>query len=43
MYDALAAMLTCDALHVLVTDDGEPVGTVARSSVFEMSVGQFAG
>ena len=35
MYDALAAMLTVDALHVLVVDDGTPVGTVSRSAIFE--------
>ena len=35
MYDALAAILTVDALHVLVVDDGTPVGTVSRSAIFE--------
>jgi osmoprotectant transport system ATP-binding protein len=35
MYDALAAMLTVDALHVLVEDAGKPVGTVSRSAIFE--------
>ncbi len=35
MYDALAAMLTVDALHVLVLDDGTPVGTVSRSAIFD--------
>jgi osmoprotectant transport system ATP-binding protein len=35
MYDALAAMLTVDALHVLVLDGGTPVGTVSRSAIFE--------
>jgi osmoprotectant transport system ATP-binding protein len=35
MYDALAAMLTVDALHVLVQDRGTPVGTVSRSAIFE--------
>jgi osmoprotectant transport system ATP-binding protein len=34
MYDALAAMLTGDALHVLVKDNGTPVGTVSRSAIF---------
>jgi osmoprotectant transport system ATP-binding protein len=36
MYDALAAMLTVDALHVLVRDGDTPVGTVSRSSIFEI-------
>jgi osmoprotectant transport system ATP-binding protein len=35
MYDALAAMLTVDALHVLVRDGDTPVGTVSRSAIFE--------
>jgi osmoprotectant transport system ATP-binding protein len=35
MYDALAAMLTADVLHVLVTERGKPIGTVSRSSIFE--------
>jgi osmoprotectant transport system ATP-binding protein len=34
MYDALAAMLTGDALHVLVKENGTPVGTVSRSAIF---------
>jgi osmoprotectant transport system ATP-binding protein len=38
MYDALAAMLTVDARHVLVTDRGAPVGTVSRSAIFEAPV-----
>jgi osmoprotectant transport system ATP-binding protein len=36
MYDALAAMLTVDSLHVLVRDGDTPVGTVSRSSIFEV-------
>ena len=35
MYDALAAMLTADAMHVLVRDGDTPVGTVSRSAIFE--------
>jgi osmoprotectant transport system ATP-binding protein len=35
LYDALAAMLTADALHVVVRDGDQPVGTVSRSRVFE--------
>jgi osmoprotectant transport system ATP-binding protein len=35
MYDALAAMLTVDSLHVLVCDGDTPVGTVSRSAIFE--------
>jgi osmoprotectant transport system ATP-binding protein len=35
MYDALAAMLTVDSLHVLVRDGDTPVGTVSRSAIFE--------
>jgi osmoprotectant transport system ATP-binding protein len=36
LYDALAAMLTVDALNVAVTDGGRPVGTVSRSAIFEV-------
>jgi osmoprotectant transport system ATP-binding protein len=35
LYDALAAMLTADALHVVVHDGERPVGTVSRSKIFE--------
>ena len=35
LYDALAAMLTADALNVVVTEHGSPIGTVARSAIFE--------
>jgi osmoprotectant transport system ATP-binding protein len=35
LYDALAAMLTADALNVVVADDGTPIGTVSRSAIFE--------
>jgi osmoprotectant transport system ATP-binding protein len=35
LYDALAAMLTVDSLHVAVRDNGTVVGTVARSAIFE--------
>jgi len=34
LYDALAVMLTSDALNVVAVDDGTPVGTVSRSSLF---------
>jgi osmoprotectant transport system ATP-binding protein len=34
LYDALAVMLTSDALNVVAVDDGKPVGTVSRSSLF---------
>ncbi|HET9516385.1 MAG TPA: ABC transporter ATP-binding protein, partial [Actinoplanes sp.] len=44
MYDALAAMLTSDALHVLVEDAGRRVGTVSRSAIFAAgSVSAVAG
>jgi osmoprotectant transport system ATP-binding protein len=36
LYDALAAMLTVDALNVVVVDGERPVGTVSRSAVFEV-------
>ncbi|HET6529825.1 MAG TPA: ATP-binding cassette domain-containing protein [Actinoplanes sp.] len=36
LYDALAAMLTADALNVVATEDGRPVGTVSRSAIFEV-------
>ncbi len=35
LYDALAAMLTADALNVVVREDGKPIGTVSRSAIFE--------
>jgi osmoprotectant transport system ATP-binding protein len=35
LYDALGAMLTADALHVVVRDGDQPVGTVSRSKIFE--------
>ena len=35
LYDALAAMLTADALNVAVTENGKPIGTVSRSAIFE--------
>ncbi len=35
LYDALAAMLVADSLHVAVRDGGSVVGTVARSAIFE--------
>jgi osmoprotectant transport system ATP-binding protein len=34
LYDALAVMLTGDALNVVVLADGEPVGAVSRSALF---------
>ncbi|MEV6494238.1 ATP-binding cassette domain-containing protein, partial [Actinoplanes sp. NPDC051633] len=37
LYDALAAMLTADSLHVLAQEDGNAVGTVSRSAIFEAS------
>jgi osmoprotectant transport system ATP-binding protein len=36
LYDALAAMLTVDSLNVVVEEDGKPIGTVSRSSIFEV-------
>ena len=36
LYDALAAMLTVDALNVVVVDGDRPVGTVSRSAIFEV-------
>jgi osmoprotectant transport system ATP-binding protein len=36
LYDALAAMLTVDALNVAVIEGDRPVGTVSRSSIFEV-------
>jgi osmoprotectant transport system ATP-binding protein len=36
LYDALAAMLTVDALNVVVVVGERPVGTVSRSAVFEV-------
>lgn len=35
LYDALAAMLTADALHVVVRDGDRAVGTVSRSRIFQ--------
>jgi osmoprotectant transport system ATP-binding protein len=35
LYDALAAMLASDALHVVVRDGDRPIGTVSRSRIFE--------
>jgi osmoprotectant transport system ATP-binding protein len=35
LYDALAAMLAANALHVVVRDGERPVGTVSRSRIFE--------
>jgi osmoprotectant transport system ATP-binding protein len=37
LYDALAAMLTADSLHVVVRDGDRPVGTISRSRIFEAS------
>jgi osmoprotectant transport system ATP-binding protein len=36
LYDALAAMLTVDSLNVVVEEDGNPIGTVSRSAIFEV-------
>jgi osmoprotectant transport system ATP-binding protein len=36
LYDALAAMLTADSLNVVVHENGEPIGTVSRSAIFEV-------
>ena len=36
LYDALAAMLTVDALNVMVVDGDRPIGTVSRSAIFEV-------
>ena len=36
LYDALAAMLTVDSLHVVVVEGDRPVGTVSRSAIFEV-------
>ena len=36
LYDALAAMLTADSLHVVAVEDGKPIGTVSRSAIFEV-------
>jgi osmoprotectant transport system ATP-binding protein len=35
LYDALAAMLTADALNVVAVEDDRPVGTISRSAIFE--------
>jgi len=34
LYDALAAMLTSDALNVVAVENGTPVGTISRSALF---------
>jgi osmoprotectant transport system ATP-binding protein len=36
LYDALAAMLTVNALNVVVVDGDRPIGTVSRSAIFEI-------
>ncbi|WP_306213748.1 ABC transporter ATP-binding protein [Actinoplanes sp. RD1] len=36
LYDALSAMLTSDALNVVVTDGGKAVGSVSRSALFDV-------
>ena len=36
LYDALAAMLTADALNVVAVEDDRPVGTISRSAIFEV-------
>jgi osmoprotectant transport system ATP-binding protein len=36
LYDALAAMLTVDALNVVALEDGKRVGTISRSAIFEV-------
>jgi osmoprotectant transport system ATP-binding protein len=36
LYDALGVMLTSDALNVVVVEDGTPVGTIARSALFDV-------
>ncbi|MGA5303308.1 ABC transporter ATP-binding protein [Nucisporomicrobium flavum] len=36
LYDALGVMLTSDALNVVVVEDGAPVGTIARSALFDV-------
>jgi osmoprotectant transport system ATP-binding protein len=36
LYDALAAMLTADAMNVVVTDGDRAIGTVSRSALFEV-------
>jgi osmoprotectant transport system ATP-binding protein len=36
LYDALAAMLTVDALNVVVAEGDRSVGTVSRSAIFEV-------
>ncbi|WP_067509145.1 ABC transporter ATP-binding protein [Actinoplanes sp. TFC3] len=35
LYDALSAMLTSDALNVVVLEAGKPVGSVSRSTLFD--------
>jgi osmoprotectant transport system ATP-binding protein len=36
LYDALAAMLTSDALNVVVVENGKPVGAISRSTLFSV-------
>jgi osmoprotectant transport system ATP-binding protein len=36
LHDALAVMLTGDALNVVVVENGKPVGTVSRSALFDV-------
>jgi osmoprotectant transport system ATP-binding protein len=36
LYDALAAMLTVDALNVVVLDGDRPIGAISRSAIFEV-------
>jgi osmoprotectant transport system ATP-binding protein len=36
LYDALSAMLTGDSTEVVVTRDGNPVGVVSRSAIFDV-------
>jgi osmoprotectant transport system ATP-binding protein len=36
LHDALAAMLTSDSLNVVIVENGQPVGTVSRSALFDV-------
>jgi osmoprotectant transport system ATP-binding protein len=36
LHDALAVMLTGDSLNVVVLENGEPVGAVSRSALFDV-------
>jgi len=36
LYDALSAMLTADSAEVVVVKDGNPVGVVSRSAIFDV-------